>query len=93
VPFEVPISWAVIIYVAYALTNQFLFGAIGDRPSLKLTRLNAAGLIIIAPVIGGMISVNLDMILHPVAVSQHIPSWFWIGGGPYFGVPLSNFIG
>jgi len=91
-PFEVPISWAVIVYLAYALTNQFLFGVIGDRPSLKLTRLNAAGLIIIASAIGGMIAVNLDMIIDPVAVSQHIPSWVWIDGGPYFGIPLSNFI-
>jgi uncharacterized membrane protein len=93
VPFETPISWAVIIYVAYALTNQFMFGAIGDRPSLKLTRLNAAGLIIVASAIGGLIAMNLDMILDPVAVSPQNPGWVWIGGGPYFEVPISNFIG
>jgi uncharacterized membrane protein len=93
VPIDTPFSWAVIIYVAYALTNQFVFGAIGDRPSRKLTRLNAAGLIIVASAIGGMIAMNLDMILDPVAVSVQNPAWVWIGGGPYFGIPLSNFIG
>lgn len=92
-PFETPISWAVIIYVAYALTNQFVFGAISDRPSLRLTRRNAAGFIIVASAIGGMIAMNLDMILDPVAVSVQNPGWVWIGGGPYFGIPVSNFIG
>jgi uncharacterized membrane protein len=93
VPFETPISWAVIIYVAYVLTNQFIFGTIGDRPSIKLTRLNAAGLIILASAIGGLIAMNLDMILDPVAVSPQNPGWVWIGGGQYFGIPISNFIG
>lgn len=93
VPFKTPIAWAVIIYVAYALTNQFVFGAIGDRPSLKLTRLNAAGLIIVASAIGGMIAMNLDMIIDPVSVSGQDPGWVWVGGGPFFGIPVSNFIG
>jgi len=76
----------------YALTNQFLFGAIGDRPRLKSIRLNAAGLIIIESAIGATMALNVDDSLDPVAVSQHIPSWVWIDGGPYFGIPLSNFI-
>jgi uncharacterized membrane protein len=93
VPFETPISWAVILYVAYALTNQLIFGTIGDRPSIRSTRLNAASLIILASAIGGLIATNLDMILDPVAVSRQNPGWVWIGGGPYFGIPFSNFIG
>lgn len=93
VPFYIPIAWAVIIYMAYALTNQFLFGLIGEKPRLNVTRLNSAGLIMILSAIGGMVAMNLDMIIDPVAVTPLNPGWVWIGGGPYFGIPISNFVG
>jgi uncharacterized membrane protein len=93
VPFNTPIAWAVIIYVAYALTNQFLFGLIDNRPSFKLTRLRSAGLIILLSAIGGMIAMNLDMIEDPAVVALQPPGWVWVGGGPYFNIPISNFIG
>ena len=43
--------------------------------------------------IDGLIAVNLDMIMDPVAVSPVIQEWVWNNGGPYFGIPISNFIG
>jgi uncharacterized membrane protein len=93
VPLYTPFGWAVIIYIAYALTNQFLFGLIGENPRLNVTRLSSAGLIIILSAIGGMVAMNLDMILDPVAVTPQPPGWVWIGGGPYSHIPISNFIG
>lgn len=36
---------------------------------------------------------NLDMIEDPTVVSLQPPGWVWIGGGPYFHIPISNFIG
>jgi len=50
-------------------------------------------LILLLSFIGGLIAVNLDMILDPVAVSPQIAGWVWIGGGPYFGIPIANYIG
>jgi uncharacterized membrane protein len=93
VPWYIPIAWAVIIYMAYALANQFLFGLGGEKPRLNVTPLNSVGLITILSAIGGMVAVNLDMLIDPVAVTPQNPGWVWIGGGPYFGIPISNFIG
>lgn len=93
VPLFTPIGWAVIIYVAYALANQFLFGLIGEKQRLNMTRVNSTSLIVILSAIGGMSAMSLDMILDPVAVTPQNPAWVWIGGGPYFHIPISNFIG
>jgi uncharacterized membrane protein len=93
VPLATPFSWAVIIYVAYALTNQISFNLIDDRRSFKLTRTGSAAVLIVLSAISGLVAMNLDMILDPVAVSLQTPGWVWIGGGPYFNIPLSNFIG
>ena len=93
VPLYTPFGWAVGIYLAYALTNQFLSGLIDEKPRLNVTRLNCAGLILILSAIGGLVAMNLDMILDPVAVTAQPPGWVWIAGGPYFNIPISNFVG
>jgi putative membrane protein len=51
------------------------------------------GLVLLLSLIGGLIAVNIDMILDPVSVTPPAIGWVWIGGGPYYGIPISNFIG
>lgn len=38
-----------------------------------------------------LIMVGIDLFLDPVLVK--LGAWKWVNGGPYFGVPLENFIG
>jgi putative membrane protein len=93
VPLATPISWAIIIYISYTISNLFLVGFGGEKPK-KTDRLwYSVILITVLSSISGLIAVNLDMILDPVSVSTRVPGWIWIGGGPYFGIPISNFIG
>jgi uncharacterized membrane protein len=94
VPYLTVVSWAVIIYMSYSITNIFLTGFKFRKTDLnKLKPVHLIPFIILLSVIDGLIATNLDMILDPVTISQQIPGWFWTFGGTYFGIPISNFIG
>ena len=93
VPLATPISWAIIIYFGYVLTNILLSGY-GEEIHKKTDNLwYSIGLVLLLSLIGGLIAVNIDMILDPVSVTPPAIGWVWIGGGPYYGIPISNFIG
>jgi uncharacterized membrane protein len=93
VPLTTPIAWAIIIYFSYSITNLLLFGFGGEKPKKTDNLWYFVGLITLLSFIGGLIAVNLDMILDPVAISPQIGGWIYNVSGPYFGVPISNFIG
>ena len=92
VPLVTPISWAIIIYMSYTITNIILFGFGSKKPNIEWNRpVYTILLIVLLSCIDGLIATNMDMMIDPVSVSR--TGWFWIGGGPYFGIPISNFIG
>ncbi len=93
IPLVLPISWAVIIYVSYTITNFFLYGFGGEKPRYKHNLLFLVGFLVLLSAIDGLIAVNLDMIMDPVAVSPLVQQWVWVNGGPYFGIPIGNFMG
>lgn len=93
VPLMTPISWAIIIYMCYGLTNFILFYSGGNKPNFRGNLAYFILITIVLAAIDGLCAMNLDMIMDPVAVLPSIASWLWIGGGPYFNVPISNFIG
>ncbi len=93
VPISTPISWTIIIYFSYTITNLLLFGFGGEKPVKTDNLWYFLCLMVLLSFISGLIAVNLDMILDPVAVSPQIAGWVWTGGGCYFGIPMGNFIG
>jgi len=93
VPLMTPISWAIIIYMCYGVTNFILECAGGDKPNLRGNWVHLFIMIIVLSSVDGLCAMNLDMIIDPIAVLSSVAAWIWIGGGPYFDVPISNFIG
>jgi len=93
VAFTIPFLWAVVIYSSYTITNLFLFGFGGEKPRKTDNLWYFIVLIVLISSIGGMMALNLDMMVDPITISAPVPDWIWIGGGPYFGIPISNFIG
>jgi len=89
--FETPLSWGVIIYICYSLTNLFLSGFGGEKPRITDKFCWYIGGIVLLSSIDGLSAMNLDMILDLIGVSTG--GWIWVNGGPYFGIPISNFIG
>jgi putative membrane protein len=47
--------------------------------------------LIVSIIFDGLFVLAIDLFMDPVEVRQG--AWTWINGGPYFGVPIGNFIG
>jgi len=87
-PIGVPVFWAVFEYIGYCITNSFLRWLRRDKPS------RAAGnrrLIPLLVVLDGMIVMAFDMFMDPLVVRRG--AWTWSVEGPFFGVPIGNFVG
>ncbi len=91
VPVMNVVSWLPVIYMSYTFANMILNGFGSPKPNIKQNKLYMFILLVLLSAISGLVATNLDMLVDPVVVSTQ--GWFWIGGGPYFGVPISNFIG
>ena len=91
VPVTTVLSWAVVIYISYILADIILkFGS--KKPNFKSDSMIHVLIVIFGlSLISGYAAVNLDMLIDPVVVATQ--GWFWIGGGPYYGVPIGNFAG
>src|SRR5580700_10956101 len=71
-------------YPSWVIAN-LLLGQSVQRPS---TRLQLFAL----PMISAFVMVQWDVVMDPSG-STLARAWVWYGGGGYFGVPLSNFLG
>jgi uncharacterized membrane protein len=91
VPVMTVVSWITIIYISYSFANMILKGFGSPKPNIKQNKLFYVILLILLSSISGFVAANLDMLIDPVVVTTQ--GWFWIGGGPYFGVPIGNFVG
>lgn len=88
VPVQVILYWAAFIYTGYGITNSFLIWLHLEKPHLKLGN----GLLLIMTImLDGLFVLAIDLFMDPLEVRQG--AWTWINGGPYFGVPIGNFIG
>jgi len=81
VPVFVCLAWFVLSYGPLVLLREFALAWRGARWS----RLLAKALLL------SVVLASADLYLDPLAVS--LGAWRWEGGGIYFGVPLSNFLG
>lgn len=90
--FTVPISvifyWAVFIYTGYCLTNSFIYWLNKSKPNLKNKNIF---LLFLTILLDGYFVTAIDLFMDPIAVKSG--SWKWLDGGPYFGIPIGNFIG
>lgn len=90
--FTVPVSvifyWAVFIYTGYCLTNSFLYWLKQSKPNIKNRGILK---LIVLILLDGYFVTAIDLFMDPIAVKSG--SWKWLEGGPYFGIPIGNFIG
>jgi uncharacterized membrane protein len=87
VPFFSPLSFPFLAYAAFCLARRTL------GPGWAATRTGRVRMVALS----GMLMMLLDVVIDPLAVRGgrwflgHI--FYYPDGGPYFGVPLSNFLG
>jgi putative membrane protein len=86
VPLLIPIAWFMMIYPSHVIANLIGTGkpaGVGGS-LLRIVWLSA---------LGAMTMTAWDLLMDPGMSSPPSQSWVWEQGGPYFGVPLQNFIG
>ncbi len=86
VPLLIPLAWFMMIYPSYIIANLIADDRpIGSRGTLKhivwLSFLSAA------------VMTAWDLIIDPVLSGPNVKAWIWEQGGPYFGIPIQNYIG
>jgi putative membrane protein len=85
--FHVPVFLG-LAYVGMSYISWSLARLIVGSPLLPLTGRR----LLAVPLVGSFIMVAWDMAQDPVwATILH--GWVWVNGGPWFGVPISNFLG
>lgn len=88
VPLNVILYWGVFIYTGYCITNSFLYWLDKEKPPKN----NKIGFLLpLLILFDSLIVVAIDLFMDPL--QARAGSWTWLGGGPYFGIPLGNFIG
>jgi uncharacterized membrane protein len=76
VPFWISIGWFDVTFPAYHFSRTLL--AKHDA--------------LVASLVGGLIAVNMDLLIDPAATSSHL--WRWTHDSFYlFGVPVTNYVG
>lgn len=88
VPLPVVVYWGVFIYIGYCMTTSFLYWLNKDKPT---RRQNNFWLLPILVLLDGLIVVAIDLFMDPLQVKAG--NWTWLERGPYFRVPIGNFIG
>ena len=81
VPVIIPLAWFMMIYPSWRVAQALLRGA--DTRSLA----GVTGQAIVA----ALVMTGWDMIMDPGMARAG--TWVWERGGPYFGVPLRNYMG
>lgn len=83
VPFSIPLSWFYVGFATY-LIGHALAGMMNVRPLWPY-----------AVLIGAWMLTVWDLVLDPAMAheSLDVKFWAWSETGPYFGMPLQNFLG
>jgi putative membrane protein len=86
VPYLIPLAWFMMIYPSYVIANLVLSGhATGTRAGVVwLVRLAA---------VSALVMTAWDLVVDPILSGPSARAWVWENGGPYFGIPIQNFLG
>lgn len=83
-PLAIGLSWMAVFYMGWFMANLVCDGA----PS---PRRNTVPRIIAKAAVAALIVSATDLVADPVSVEAGL--WVWVDGGPFYGVPYSNYVG
>jgi putative membrane protein len=86
VPVLIPLAWFMLVYPTYVLANLIGHGWPVGTPGGR-------GHLVRLALIGALVMTAWDLVVDPILSGPTVGAWVWEGGGPYYGVPLRNFLG
>ncbi len=86
VPLLIPLAWFMMIYPSYVTANSIVEGQPTGTPGgpWRLLRLAAASAVVMTA---------WDLVVDPILSGPSVKAWVWENGGPYFGIPIQNYLG
>jgi uncharacterized membrane protein len=86
VPYLIPLAWFMMIYPSYVIANLLVEGRpTGTRSGFsQLIRLAAVSAVVVTA---------WDLVVDPILSGPYARAWIWENGGPYFGIPIQNYVG
>jgi uncharacterized membrane protein len=86
VPILIPFAWFLLIYPSYVIANLILdgwpVGTAGGRGHLCRLAL-----------VGALLMTAWDLVIDPTLSGPTVGAWVWERRGPYYGVPVQNYLG
>ena len=86
VPVLIPLAWFVLVYPSYVVANLLVgrlpVGTPGGRAHL-------VGLVLL----GALVMTAADLVVDPILSGPSFRAWVWGTAGPYYGVPVQNYLG
>jgi putative membrane protein len=86
VPLLIPLAWFMMIYPSYVIAGL----AVERRPTG--TPPGVAALVRLAAV-SAVVMTAWDLVVDPILSGPDARAWIWDNGGPYFGIPIQNYLG
>lgn len=89
VPYSIPLSWFYMGLASYFLAGLMVEGR-WSRSAQRGHLRSVAGVLL-----GAWLLVVWDLVLDPAMAHEALPMTFWVWNqqGPYFGMPVQNFVG
>ena len=86
VPLLIPLAWFMMIYPSYVIANMALERRPTGTPEgmSRLIRLAAVSAIVMT---------LWDLVIDPILSGPSVRAWIWETAGPYFGIPIQNYVG
>lgn len=86
VPLIIPVAWFMMMYPSHVMANLISSGTpkggvSGFTKAVPISFLTA------------IIMTAWDLTIDPLMSGPDVQAWIWKTGGPYFGIPLQNFVG
>ena len=82
VPVLIPMSWFMVIYLAYSLS---------ERLAGPWAQARAPGRVLVNVLLGAVVATAWDVVADPQMAKSKL--WIWDQPGAFFGVPVQNFAG
>jgi uncharacterized membrane protein len=86
VPVLIPGAWFMMIYPSYVIAGLLADGRpFGTRGGWRRVAWLA--------LVGAAVMTAWDVVVDPILSGPSFRAWVWERGGPYFGVPVQNYVG
>jgi uncharacterized membrane protein len=86
VPILIPLAWFVLVYPSYVVVNLVTGGWPVGTPGGR-------GRLVALATFGALVMTAGDLVVDPLLSGPTVGAWVWERGGPWYGVPVQNYLG